>query len=283
MSTDLAAQATELKQARMKTADELHKLSEENIRNIESYKSLLAQASEAKRKRDTVNSEVKELFDKRKILVEQSRKLEDELRTVEEQIAKTPHETRYPPGVMRRMVNELEWRMQTEAISVRQEKAISQEVQKIRKELEKADRVEPLYRRARDLRDRKHALSLEFRALDGSIDALKAEGDAAHEKTMALYKKTDATKASITEYLDLIGEKSKEAGDIRERLDGTQGEIDREAAKKRKEQETVKKTDDSRKQLSINDRARLIAADFKSGKKISLEDLQVLQASGIDF
>ncbi len=283
MSTDLATQATELKQARKKTAEELHGLSEENRKNIEGYKNLLAQANEAKRRRDTVNAEVKELFDKRKALVDRARKLEDELNAAEEQLAKAPQAARYPAGALRRMMNELEWKLQTEALGPRQEKALSQEVQKIKKEFDKAEKIEPLQRKARELRKRKHEISLEFRALDESIAALKEEGDGAHEKTMSLYKKSDAVKAKITEYLDLIGEKSKEAGEIRDRLEGTQEEIDREQAKKRKEQESMKKADDSRKQLSINERARLIAADFKSGKKISLEDLQVLQASGIDF
>lgn len=283
MSSELQAQATELKQARKKTAEELHKLSEENRANIQSYKSLLAQAAETKRRRDTVNAEVKELFDKRRILVEQAKKLEEELKAVELQIAKTPHETKYPAGVLRKMMNELEWRLQTEALNPRQEKALSQEVQKIKKELEKAEKVEPLFRQSRELRRRKHEFSLEFRALDESIESLKKEGVEAHEKTTSLYKKADAVKEKISEYLDLIGEKSKEAGEIRERLDGTQEEIEREEARKRREQEQRKKAEDSRKQLSINERARLIAQDFKSGKKISLEDLQVLQASGIEI
>ncbi|MFH1107207.1 MAG: hypothetical protein V1787_04900 [Candidatus Micrarchaeota archaeon] len=282
-ASDLAVQATELKQARNKTSEELHKLSDENLKNIDHYKQLLAQATEAKRKRDTLNSEVKELFDKRKALVEQARRLDADLAALEAQISKMPQESRYPAGVLRRMMNELEWRLQTEGMSPLKEKALSQEVQKIKKELDKAEKIEPLNRRARDLRQRKHTLSMEFRALDEGIEVLKKEGDAAHEKVQSLYKKADETKAKISGYLDLIGEKSKEAGDIRYRLEGTQDEIDREAAKKRKEEEARRKTVDSRKQLSINERARLIAQDFKSGKKISLEDLQVLQASGIDF
>ncbi|MFH1199610.1 MAG: hypothetical protein V1708_00925 [Candidatus Micrarchaeota archaeon] len=281
--TNLTMQAAQLKQARNKTSEELHRLSGDNMGNISHYKELLALASEAKRRRDTANSDVHELFDRRKGLVEQARKIDDELRTVEEQIAKSPTESRYPAGVLRKMMNELEWKLQTEGMIPLKEKALSKEISKIKKELDKADKLEPLYRRAREMRDRKHALSLEFRALDKSIAGLQAEADEAHKKVTALYAKSEAVKSSISQYLDLIGEKSKEAGEIRDKLEGTQEEIDRDAARKRKEQEAIVKVDDSRKQLSINERARLVAADFKAGKKISLEDLQVLQASGIDF
>ncbi len=279
----LQEQAVELREQGQRKNAEVRALAEENQRNISRFRDSMSKATEAKHKRDALNAQVKDLLIKRRQLVEMSRELDAKLKAKEEEFAKMPEEGRYSAPQLRRMIKAMEWKLQTEALSPRYEKELSQEIAKLEKELAKVEKREPLLRELRELRRQRHDLSLEFRALDKTLEMSRTESDQLHQGVLKSYQQADEAKAKISEYLAMIGEKSKEADEVFDKLRDTREELDREEKQRVKEREQKRKRDESEKQMTLDERARKIYGEFKSGKKISLEDLQVLQASGIEI
>ncbi len=281
--TELQEQVTELREEGKKKNAEVRQLAEENQRHIAKFRELMQQANESKHKRDALNNQVKEQLQKRRDLVELSRKLDAMLKEKEEALSKMPPEGRYSPSQLRRMIKEMEWRLQTEGMSPRDEKALSQDVNKLQKELDRMDKREPLLRDIYELRRQRHDLSLEFRTLDKTLESSREESDKLHQAVLDSYKQADDIKAKITAYLSVIGEKSKEADEVFAKLRGTHEEMEAQDRAHAQEHSSNKRQKEAEKQLSLDERARVIYDNFKNGKKISMEDLQVLQASGIEI
>lgn len=281
--TDLRDAAIELREEGQKKNQEVRALAEENQRRIARFRELMQQANEAKHKRDALNAQVKEQSQKRRDLVDLSRKLDAMLKEKEDALSKMPPDGRYSPMQLRRMIKEMEWRLQTEGMSPRDEKAFSQDVNKLQKELDRLDKKEPFLRDIRELRRQRYDLSAEFRALDMALDLAREESDKLHQLVLECYKQADEVKAQITQYLSVIGEKSKEADEVFAKLRGTHEELEEQDRRRVQESASNKRKVEAEKQLTLDERARKIYDDFKGGKKISMEDLQVLQASGIEI
>ncbi|MBU1198174.1 hypothetical protein KJ765_06745 [Candidatus Micrarchaeota archaeon] len=281
--TDLQKQALDLRQEGTQMNQEVRKLADTNQQNIVRFRELMARANETKHQRDVLNGQVKDQVDKRRQLVAISRDVDRRLKEKEAQLQALPQESRYSASQLRRTIQQLEWQLQTESLSPRDEKALSQEINRLLKELKKVQKRDPLYQDLRTLRKERHDLSLEFRALDKTLDLARKESDEMHKKMLSIYAKSDEVKAQITDYLSIIGEKSKEADEVFAKLRSTKQELDEETQESRRTAEATRRKQESEQKLTLDEQARKIYDEFRAGRKISLEDLQILQASGIEI
>lgn len=283
MADDVRGQTTDLREEGKRKNAEVRALAEENQRHIARYRELMMQANEAKHKRDAVNAQVKDQSAKRKDLVERAKNLDAMMKEKDEALAKMPQEGRWSPGALRRMIQDMDWRLQTSGLSPRDEKLLVMETNKLRKELEKLDKREPLMRELYDLKRQRQDISLEFRALDKALETAREESDKLHQQVLDHYKQIDEVKGKITQYLGVIGEKSKEADEVFAKLRGARDEMEEEERQRTHSEHAKKQQAAQETKLTLDERARQIYDDFKAGKKISFEDLQVLQASGIEI
>ncbi|MFH0971314.1 MAG: hypothetical protein V1835_01980 [Candidatus Micrarchaeota archaeon] len=277
-------QLQDLKEETHKKNLEVKKLAEENSKNIAKLRELLDTAEEQRKLRDDYNAKVKEISEKRRSLIEQSKKIDTELRELEAESAKIKEpQTRIPLPRLERMIDELEWRQQTQSMSVKDENAFSKQIKELLKEKQAIMKSQPLRKRIYELHRKRQELSMEFRALDGAQELNAKESDKHHETMLKSYKKADETRAKISEYLEKIGEKRKDADDtyskMREVRDGMQDEERKHYSDEKHERKM--KEDERRDELE--ERAREIYIKFKAGKKISMDELQILQMAGLEI
>lgn len=271
----------ELKLETRQKNQEVRKLAEENLKNITRLRELLNEADEEKKKRDDLNSKVKEASDKRKALIDEGKKIDKELHEAEAEAAKIKTEGGIPLSRLERMIEQMDWRLQTQSMPVREENLLSQEIKKLLKEKAALEKAQPLRRKVYELRKRRQELNMEFRALDGSQELNAKESDKHHEAMLKAYKKADEVRLKISEYLERIGEKKKDADETYTKLQEVRGEHFAHEEYEHFQEKREKKKKEAEKMDELEERAKLIFDNFKAGKKVTMEDLQILQMAGM--
>ncbi|MFH1750755.1 MAG: hypothetical protein ABH863_03695, partial [Candidatus Micrarchaeota archaeon] len=263
----------ELKQETRQKNLEVRKLAEENQSNIARLRELLDEADAHKKQRDEFNSKVRETSDKRKALIEEARKIDVELKTIELEAAKYKVDGGIPLGRLERMVEQMEWRLQTQSMPVKDENALSQEIRKLLKEKQELEKAQPLRRKAYDLRRRRQELNMEFRALDEAYEMNAKESDKHHEAMLKAYKRADDARGKISDYLEKLGEKRKDADESYSKLQEVRGEHFAQEEYGRMQDKREKKKKEMEKMGELEERAKLIYDNFKAGKKVTMDEL----------
>ncbi len=279
-------QLEELKQETQKKNLEVRKLAEENQKNITHLRETLDKADEEKRLRDEFNVKVKEISEKRRQLIEKSKTTDTELRRLEAEAVKyqTKDEgSHIPLGRLVRMIEQLEWRQQTQSVSIKEENALAKQIKQLSKERDIIEKSQPLRRQISELRKQRHDLSLEFRALDEAQEMNARESDKHHDAMLKCYKKADDLRQKISEYLEKIGEKRKDADETYFKLKETRDEIRDEFERHHADERKEKKKKEADRMGELSERAKEIYVNFKAGKKITMEELQILQMSGLEI
>jgi uncharacterized coiled-coil DUF342 family protein len=242
-------------------------LIEENKENIKSLRELIGAAEKEKELRDKENEQIAQLKKQREELQKTVNELRQDLSGREAVLEKKEAETgEIPVRQLKRTIDEMDWRLQTEATNPRIEKALSKELQKLEKIYARAIAVEPIKKEVMELRKQVHSLTTELRAC--------------HESILVHAKESDVHHAAAVEHF-------KTAGKLRERIYSAFEKID--AARKIEKEE--KKEIDSRKELleqkrefaeakitaELKEKAKKILEEFKNGKTITVEELQILQ------
>ncbi|MEK6953909.1 MAG: hypothetical protein AABX01_02805 [Candidatus Micrarchaeota archaeon] len=274
-------QITELKEETKLKNQEVRKLAEENQKNITRLRELLNEADEEKKKRDELNSKVKEASDKRKALIDEGKKLDKDLRLAETESAKYKTEGGMPLGRLEQLIERMEWRLQTQSMPVKEENLLSQEIKKLLKERSEQLKSQPLRRRVYELRKRRQELNTEFRALDEAQESAAKESDKHHETMLKDYKKADEVRGKISEHLEAIGEKRKDADDTYSKLQEVRGGAEAEHEYEEYHDRKEKRKKEEEKMDELEEKAKLIYENFKSGKKVTMEDLQILHMAGM--
>jgi len=268
--------------AKKTETDELRKVSRTNAELISAFKSTLESLNAEKAKRGTKSSTARELVKKKHALVAEARRTGNEIRALEgdEKPGSPAQGAREAPGLrqIREQIERLEWKQQTEGLSANKEKAMGIEIKRLRQQLPAIEEDTEKRKKISRLYDARRKLSEEIRELDSKIDALFAEAEASHEKIVGLSRKADSLRERITNNFDVLGEHEKK----RELL----GEELREARKKEREQdeserraiEEAEKKEREKQLASLKERSTEIRERMKAGKKISLEELQILAA-----
>ncbi len=273
----------DLKQETRQKNLEVKKLADENQKNISRLREHLKEADAQKKTRDEYNAKVKEISEKRRVLIEESRRIDAELREAETQARKYQTDTDIPYAKLARLIEQMEWQLQTQSMPPKAENALSQDIRKLLKKKEALEKGQPLRKKIRDLRKRKGELGIEFRALEETQEINSKESDKHHEAMLKSYKKADDARAKISEYLEKIGEKRKDADETYMKMREAVGEVRAESEKHRTHERKERKKKEQDRMGELEEKAQQIYIDFKAGKKVSIEELQILQMAGIEI
>ena len=264
-----------------------------------------AQSKEWKSKRDALNGQVRELIteagkcrderDQFNVLVRESKEQRDEwnakVAELKEKLnelrpEKTEEKEKRGPSVqeLRRNLSRMEFEQQTGSLSVEKEKALVKAISETAKKLKEAEsemeadaglnsdyrEVLSQFREAKSNAETAHGemsknAELAQTAHEKMIsfydqaDKLRKEADGAQAKFVEFKKKSDEEHMNFVKSIKSAQETSSEAGAIKDR---------KASARKRKADMDTKKE------------AKEIFERFKSGDKLSTEDLMTLQRSG---
>ncbi|MCX6767775.1 MAG: hypothetical protein NTY90_03550 [Candidatus Micrarchaeota archaeon] len=248
---------------------DIRRLSQENSNNIQSYRQAAADADEARKKRDEENKQVAEAKKKREEAFSKLGALKGKLAEKQEQIRKIgPVEKPRGTRGLEEELERKEWLLQTEGTSPSKEKALSKEIRKLGEELKKAKQADALWSETSEIRRQISELSTEARAIHQSLVMHARKSEALHNKMIGSRKRADDERKLISGNIDRIQD-ARRAADEREKQSD---EYKARATQRRQAEEKAKVN-------SLRSEAEKILDEFKKGKKISSDDLKLIQAA----
>jgi len=255
---------TEEKHVDLKT--KIAGLIDERNKHSDNVKILLQKIKDEKAKRDEENTHVTELKGQRDKLTNRLRTIGNRL----QEIGYVEIDDEEPLGLLKREFNELNWKYQTGVCSVAKEKEIVKELDRLEEKIEKRKDASKLLREKRGLQHELKDVKAQAKQFHEELLKHADESEKHHQEMVATYKKVDALQQEIKKIVTELSELKGEAADAREKY---LKEIDSERAK----QDAERKKEEDEHKKSLKKQADAIMSDFKSGKKLTFEDMAVIR------
>jgi len=241
-------------------------------------RALIESVKAEREERDRINAEITEAKDKRTAIHAQLKSFYDEIRDLRDKIVGSPSTDQRR---MMRRVEELEWRQQTEQVSMDEERQIVDEIAKIEAQLvkigqekEKQDKISELRRMARRLKE--DATDAHEKVL-----TLSEQSQVHHQEVVRIrpqleqYKKAaDTAHQNFVEWLKKVKDGETKLKDMRTQIDDLHEKIRKHMSERREAEKTGKKA-----QMREQDKERLDLAVEKltSGKRMTFDEFILAQ------
>lgn len=257
---------------------ELQVLVAKNREAITHLRGFFEKARAEKQKRDEENKKVQELKAKRT----EGEKKVDEAREKLEKLDKTlsANPDVENPRELKEKIDKLEWFQQTEA-NTSEEKKVGVEIKALRQQLPEAEKKGSAYAERSKFRKQLRDASLELRKIRQEMGVHAKKSDEHHTAMIKAFEKAKTLKEKLNEAfkdLDqkraLLATEQKEFSEIRTAL------MSEEKAEMEKERAEAKAVHDQQ-MAKVSTKAKDALDKLKSGKKISLEELQAIQQAGL--
>jgi uncharacterized coiled-coil DUF342 family protein len=235
--------------------DQMRKYKSLRDEHNKEVRGLIESVKAEREERDRINKEISEAKGRRSAIHAQLKEVYDEVRELRSKIVGSPSTDQRR---MMRRVEELEWRQQTEKVSLEEERSIVEEIAKIEaklvkigKEKEKQDRISELRRMARRLKEEAstvHKKVLEYSEqsqihhqevvrIRPQLEEYKKSADTAHQNFVEWLKKVKAGEAKLktirTEIDDIYSKIRKFESEHRDTRRAEKKAIQREAERER--------------------------------------------------
>ncbi len=223
--------------------------------------------------RDVINKDITEAKDRRAALHAQLKSVYDEIRELRGTVVGSPSSDQRR---MLRRVEELEWRQQTEQLTLDEERSIVEEIAKIEEKLvkigqekEKQDRIMELRRLARKLKS--EATDIHQKVLE-----LSEQSQVHHQEVVRIrpqleeYKKSaDTAHQNFVEWLKKVKEGENSLKTVRTQIDEIQGKIRKHVSENKDLERTEKR---SRQKEHEQERVDAAVDKLKSGKRLTFDE-----------
>lgn len=240
-------------------------------------KRIIKDANDHKIKRDEYNEQVKEAKKLRETLNKDYNTLQDELNRLKRE--KLPKD-QVPLGKLKAELKKLEFKQMTSVISAEKERelvdmlsAIQKQIEEREKVYEKNEEVQGLIKRVKDSKD---SAENQHRLVSQQAEAAQKE----HDLMVALYEEADKVKKEADGAQEKFME-VKVAADEEHKMHialiRQVHDFDKIISGLRQKEKNAKK---SKKDVMAKSEAEKIYEKFKSGEKLSTEDLMSLQKAG---
>ncbi|MFW9932597.1 MAG: coiled-coil protein [Candidatus Thorarchaeota archaeon] len=223
--------------------------------------------------RDVINKDITDAKDRRAAIHAQLKSVYDEIRDLRGTVVGSPSSDQRR---MLRRVEELEWRQQTEQLSIDEERSIVEEIAKIEEKLvkigqekEKQDRIMELRRLARKLKS--EATDIHQKVLE-----LSEQSQVHHQEVVRIrpqleeYKKSaDTAHQNFVEWLKKVKDGEGSLKTIRTQIDDIQGKIRKHVSENKDLERTEKRY---RQKEHEQERVDAAVDKLKSGKRLTFDE-----------
>jgi len=253
--------------------------------NNKQFKELLAQLKEAKEKRDEANKEVAAYKERRDEKRKELSKLKDELKGIKKEL--TDEDSSSPnPFKLQKRIDEMEWKLETSVLSLKEENKLITHIADMRKDLESTKLSKETRDKIKSLREQISGLRKDIDAEHEKVVEFSQESAKYHERvTYYSQRASETKKVADKAHQDFLAKKSvlnntyAELRKIRDQMNRHRDKIGEKKAEghvrrtKEKERENKKMMDE------INVQAKDLYDRFISGEKLSTEEVRILQES----
>ncbi len=244
-----------------------------------------AGVKEAKKLRDEKNRIVKALKEEKEKLLLQLKDWKAKVQEREAKVAELKSFVSLPVFELKRRIKALDWKVQTEALPARVEKDLTQQIKKLEKQLPKADELDNVFKDLRKLRNDLYEKNLELTTILKAMDLSAKESDDFHGELVNLYKKANYLKGLLSVGVSQVSSVKREADVEHQKVvsmsKSLKSQSEREEAARAEEERRRFEAGSKAKAADISEKARAIFEQFKQGKKLTFEELQILQASNL--
>lgn len=253
----------------------------QNRQAIEDVKLLHADAKKEKELRDAENAKVREFKKTWQAQEQAAAKIKEQLAELRKTISSNAKGQ--DPERLKQELEQLEWVQQTEALSKEEDREIARKIKSILKALPEAQKASESFQQIRDLEKTLYAANDVARKTRQQMAHHAKESDAHHKNHVTLLKKANSLSKKITERFkqldakraELMEEHQKIKAERKARKD--EAKADRDAIKQERNAAAAKAKEKAKKL------AGPVLEKLKSGGKLTLEDLQIIQEAGIDL
>ena len=269
----------EAKEKRQLSSKQVIDLATQNRENIARFKDVTNKIRLERTRRDELNGKTKELRAKRREMIDKIKAMRDEIKAELDRIRALPKGPTQES--LKAEIEALEWSLSTEDRSPKEENALAKQIKELEKQLpfasKKIEMNSTLSLKKKELSEAIAPLD----ALDKELRPMVEEANAHHEKILAYYKEADQLSKSIRYTFTQLDMARSEADADRKAFEG---ELSSVRAKEREEREEYEKEQREQRQThqeKVTAKAKEIFDAFKSGKKITREEIMILQQSGL--
>lgn len=260
------AELGKLKEERDQFNDEARGLIQQSKETTSKVKRLRVELREQKVQRDEENAKVQEFKEKRDAVNAKIRERIQKVNKIQEEIRGLKGELDLPFREAKKQLERLEWKVQTEVLSIKQEEKIVRRIE----ELEEATKsVKEFMGKRKDLEKIKREL-----------DDLRKEAQAFHELMLEHTRKSEYYHQKMLEVYKVLKSSEPEFKEISDKITMAKKKAD----KAHKEyiqtyRETKGKTEKDLRE-SMKKEADKLMDGFKKGKKLTTDELQIIQEYG---
>lgn len=216
--------------------------------SIKDFKEAFDGAISEKKQRDGLNEVVKKLKEERSMLIEKFELKKKEFENIKLQIKKfSTYEA------LKKKLNALEYKLHFEGENPAREKEISKAMNEIEEQI-KEIMPEKSQGSMDELRKELNALNAKIKSITRDLESKAVESEKHHNKMIELYNKSDELRKKISE--------------------NSSKSVKVENPKKPEHRD---KKPSVNKNLELKKTAERLLEDFKKGKKLSFEELQLIQ------
>lgn len=237
-------------------------------------RAIRAEISAVKSQRNQFNQLVQENKKRRSAADTKIKQLSNEIQALRQSQASGQIPGRAPE--IEKKLKGLEWRYQTQALTPAEDKKMSRQIQELTMHLgalkERDKAKNGLFSKSQEIGD----IQKEQKIFHLNVLTNAERSEAKHQELMSLYKRTDELKAEKEKLDGQLGPISDKISEIKGAL---RKEFDDIKADKEKETSKVQ----ARQDKLLDEKAKAVKEKIKNGKKLTTQDILIIQQADIDI
>ena len=277
--TELREEIKRLKERRYALIEEVRRLRQERRSLIDRARQLRETLRSLRERRRKLVEEVRGLRQERRQLLEKIRSVVSELDQQRRIAAELRPLARRSINAIRRRIEELEWRQQTQVLTPEQEKEIIDEITRLEALLEKTMEARQVLQSLAEKRAELMGLRLQLRSYGEEIRKRSAEISRIDERIDAVRKELDELSPRIDELSKKIEELSGEIDRLREEINARVEELRRLSEQLR----GIRSGRERQRLVQIYaEKRRAVEEKLRRGEPLTLEELRLLYAERLE-
>ena len=236
-------------------------------------KDLNTKIKDLKDKRDIENKEIQGLKAKRDELNKKIGGLVEDLKKIQ----KIKPSANEPKGNLGSEIKRLEWKLQTEALSVKKYDELHDKLESMQEQQEKQKEAKDSGSKFKEITRELDILRKEARKLHQEVLNKSDNAKKHHEEMISMFPTVKELRKSVNPVAKEIQTVKKEAEEYHNKLVAEFGEMKKDE-KKIVQRETRKNEENTAKQMQIE--AERLFKEFQAGKKLSSEELMIIKQYG---
>ena len=242
-------------------------------------RALIGQIQDIKQKRDSFTSQVKAAKAKKEALVSEIKAKIVQLKELKDKKVEflQKHNIRGDPFRMRRQIEVLESRIETEVIPFDEEKRLMKKIKLMKAQLSEFGELNRIMDQMNELGQSVDSLKVQEKEFKKEVRKHARDSQREHEQIQELFKRIDALREQekgqyekFLEFKNIFNETNSRLKELLPRLGETRESVTAVREKKRRDAELKEK-------LTLDEKRNRVQEKIRKGEKLTTEDLLVFQ------